>query len=52
MAKTDMSRFWVVAWCMDPDLILIEKIIIVPEADQLHDPCGQLCLKLEEIIHS
>lgn len=50
--KTDMSKFWVTAWCLDPDLIPKEKTVVIPEPDELHDPCGHLFLKPHEVIHS
>lgn len=52
VARVDKSRFWVAAWCEDPDLIPKEKVVVIPEPDAPHDPCGHLFLHPEEIIHT
>lgn len=47
----DEREFFVAAWCVHPQLIPDEKIIAIPEP-YVHDPCGVLSLRLEEIIHT
>jgi hypothetical protein len=36
LAKVDMRRFVVSAWCIHPDLIPCEKIIFIPEPELMH----------------
>jgi hypothetical protein len=36
LAKVDMRRFVVSAWCTHPDLIPCEKIIFIPEPELMH----------------
>lgn len=47
----DEREFFVAEWCIHPKLIPNEKVIAVPEPE-VHDPCGVLCLRPEEVIHA
>jgi hypothetical protein len=35
-SKVDLRQFVVIAWCVHPDLILTEKLLITPELDKAH----------------
>lgn len=51
-AKVDMGRYRLIAWCINPDLILRKKFIYIPEQEEIHVRGPLLYLNPEEIIHS
>ncbi|CAN6237908.1 unnamed protein product [Urochloa humidicola] len=51
IAGNDRRSLFVAAWCIHPNLVPTEKMILIPEPQEPHVP-GNLFLKQEEIIHS
>jgi hypothetical protein len=48
----DGRELFVAAWCVHPSLIPDQKILVIPEPAQPHDPCGFLFLREHEAFHS
>jgi hypothetical protein len=51
LSKRDMKTFAVVSWCIDPDPIPEQVVLVIPEKDALYVEQG-LFLRSEELIHS
>jgi hypothetical protein len=51
IGDNDRSSFYVVAWCMHPDLIPTERLIFIPEPPKPYVERG-LFIRPEELIHS
>ncbi|KAJ1253873.1 hypothetical protein BS78_05G250100 [Paspalum vaginatum] len=50
-AKSDLKRFVLAAWCLNPDLIPSSRMLWVPDPKEPHKP-GNLFLKEHEMIRS
>lgn len=46
-----IGRNFLCAWCIDPDLVPVEKMMFLPEPPEPYEECG-LFLRPQEIIHS
>lgn len=47
----DGREIFVAAWCVRPGLIPDQKILVIPEPAQPHDPCGILFLREHGTVH-
>jgi hypothetical protein len=52
VARSDLHRFTVQAWCIHSDLIAKEKILFIPEPEPVHGREPPLFVDLEEVIYN
>jgi hypothetical protein len=52
LARADLHVLTAEAWCVHPDLIPCERLMFIPEPDEVHIRGPPLFLETEEVIHS